>query len=64
MWFWVLVAIGIIGVSLFGEPEARPIEGDWDMVNNAPERVIAIIDKQIAAEKISMSKYGKLKINS
>jgi Mn-dependent DtxR family transcriptional regulator len=33
-------------------------------LNVAPERVVAIIDKLVAAEKISMSKYGKLKINS
>ena len=33
-------------------------------LNVAPERVVAIIDKMVAAEKISMSKYGKLKINS
>ena len=37
MWFWALVAIGIIGVSLFGEPETRPIEGDWDMINGLVE---------------------------
>ena len=29
----------------------------------SPERVVAIIDKLVAAERISMSKYGKLKIN-
>ncbi len=37
MWFWALVAVGIIGASLFGETEGRPIEGDWDMINGLVE---------------------------
>ena len=37
MWFWALVAVGIISASLFGETEGRPIEGDWDMINGLVE---------------------------
>ena len=37
MWFWVVVAIGIIGASLIDKGEARPIEGDWDMVGGLVE---------------------------
>ncbi len=32
-------------------------------LNVAPERVVAIVDKMVATNKISLSKYGKLKIN-
>ena len=37
MWFWALVAVGIISASLFGETEGRPLEGDWDMINGLVE---------------------------
>ena len=32
-------------------------------MNVAPERVVDIVDKMVASQKISISKYGKLKIN-
>lgn len=32
-------------------------------MNVAPERVVDIVDKMVADKKISISKYGKLKIN-
>ena len=33
MWFWAVVAVVIIGYSMFGDSEARPLEGDWNMVD-------------------------------
>ena len=38
MWFWALVVIVIIGYSTFSSPELRPIEGDWNMVDELVER--------------------------
>ena len=38
MWFWALVAIGIVYYSLTGDSEARPIEGDWNMVDELVEQ--------------------------
>ena len=32
-------------------------------INIAPERVVEVVDKMVAEKKISISKYGKLKIN-
>ena len=53
MWFWVVVAIGIIGASLLGDGETRPIEGDWEMVNGLVENGcverIEVKDKEIAS---------------
>ena len=37
MWFWALVAIVIIGYSLMDAPNARPVEGDWNMVDELIE---------------------------
>ena len=37
MWFWALVAVVIIGYSMFGSDEARPISGDWQMVEELVE---------------------------
>ena len=38
MWFWALVAIGIVYYSLTSDSEARPIEGDWNMVDELVEQ--------------------------
>ncbi len=38
MWFWALVAIVIIGYSMMGGSDARPVEGDWNMVDELVER--------------------------
>ena len=38
MWFWVLVAVVIIGYSMFGGSDARPVEGDWNMVDELVEK--------------------------
>ena len=51
----------IMSLLAVSELDVKEIVG---ALNVAPERVVAIIDKMVAAEKISMSKYGKLKINS
>ena len=38
MWFWALVVVVIVGYSMFGSAELRPIEGDWNMVDELVER--------------------------
>ena len=52
MWFWALVAIVIVGYSLFGGGEPRPVDGDWNMVDNLVENGcverIEVRDKQDA----------------
>ena len=37
MWFWAMVIMVIIGFSMFDTTEQRPIEGDWNMVDNLVE---------------------------
>ncbi len=37
MWFWAIVAIGIVYAAAFGEDKERPLEGDWDMVTELVE---------------------------
>ena len=64
MWFWVLVAIVIIGASVFGEPEPQPIEGDWDMVaglveNGCVER-IEVKDKENASVYLTKAMVDSL----
>lgn len=53
MWFWAVVAVVIVGYSMFGETEQRPIEGDWNMVDELIERGyverIEILDKEKAS---------------
>ncbi|MBO7307100.1 MAG: ATP-dependent zinc metalloprotease FtsH [Alistipes sp.] len=53
MWFWVIVAIGIGYVAMFGEEQTRPLEGDWDMVTSLVEsgqvERIEVADKEIAS---------------
>ena len=38
MWFWAMVAMVIIGYSMMGGSDARPVEGDWNMVDELVER--------------------------
>ena len=38
MWFWALVVVVIVGYSMFGSSELRPVEGDWNMVDELVER--------------------------
>ena len=37
MWFWVVVAVGIIGYAIFSDSGRVPIEGDWQMVEELVE---------------------------
>ena len=52
MWFWGFVLLLIVGYTLFGEREQRPIEGDWNMVSELVERGyvdrINVLDKEKA----------------
>ena len=38
MWFWVVVAVVIIGYSMFGGSDPCPVDGDWNMVEELVER--------------------------
>ena len=53
MWFWALVIVVIIGFSMFGESEPRPIDGDWNMVDELVEKGyverIEVKDREIAS---------------
>ena len=53
MWFWALVIVVIVGYSLMGSAELRPIEGDWNMVDELVERGlverIEVMDKEKAS---------------
>ena len=53
MWFWALVVVVIIGYSMFGSSEQRPIDGDWNMVEELVERGlverIEVLDKERAS---------------
>ena len=53
MWFWALVIVVIIGYSMFGSSEQRPIDGDWNMVEELVERGlvdrIEVLDREKAS---------------
>ena len=53
MWFWGFVLILIVGYTLFGEREERPVDGDWNMVTELVERGfverINVLDKERAS---------------
>lgn len=53
MWFWAMVIMVIIGFSMFDTTEQRPIEGDWNMVDELIERGyverIEVLDKEKAS---------------
>ncbi|MBO5716601.1 MAG: ATP-dependent zinc metalloprotease FtsH [Alistipes sp.] len=64
MWFWVLVAMVIIGASFLGESEPQPIEGDWDMVtglveNGCVER-IEVKDRESASVYLTKAMIDSL----
>ena len=64
MWFWVLVVIVILGYSTFSSPELRPIEGDWNMIDELVERGlverIEVLDKEKASIYLREDAYEKL----
>ena len=37
MWFWAVVAIGIIAYAIFGDSKSAPVKGDWQMVKELVE---------------------------
>ncbi len=37
MWFWAVVAIGIIAYAFLSEPNSAPLRGDWQMVKELVE---------------------------
>ncbi len=37
MWFWAVVAIGIVAYAFFSEPSSAPVRGDWQMVKELVE---------------------------
>ena len=52
MWFWGFVLLLILGYTLFGEREQRPIDGDWNLVSELVEKGyverINVLDKEKA----------------
>ena len=52
MWFWGFVLLLIVGYTLFGEREQRPIDGDWNLVSELVEKGyverINVLDKEKA----------------
>jgi hypothetical protein len=37
MWFWAVVAVGIIAYAIFGNSGSSPVRGDWQMVEELVE---------------------------
>ena len=37
MWFWAVVAIGIVAYAFLSEPNSAPLRGDWQMVERLVE---------------------------
>ena len=37
MWFWVVVAVGIIAYAIFSDSGSSPVRGDWQMVEELVE---------------------------
>lgn len=37
MWFWAVVAIGIVAYAFLSEPNSAPLRGDWQMVKELVE---------------------------
>ncbi len=52
MWFWGFVLLLIVGYTLLGEREQRPIDGDWNLVSELVEKGyverINVLDKEKA----------------
>ena len=55
MWFWALVVVVIVGYSMFGSAELRPIEGDWNMVDELVER--GLVERIEVQDKEKASLY-------
>ncbi|MBQ8493050.1 MAG: ATP-dependent zinc metalloprotease FtsH [Alistipes sp.] len=55
MWFWAFVAIVIIGYSMFGGADARPVDGDWNMVDELVER--GLVERIEVKDKEQASLY-------
>ena len=53
MWFWAMVIMVIVGYSMFDTTEQRPIEGDWNMIDELIEKGyverIEVLDKEKAS---------------
>ena len=53
MWFWAMVIMVIVGFSMFDTTEQRPIEGDWNMIDELIEKGyverIEVLDKEKAS---------------
>ena len=64
MWFWAVVAVVIIGYSMFGGADTRPVEGDWNMVDELVEggyvERIEVKDKERASIYIHSDKIDAL----
>ena len=54
MWFWAFVAMVIIGYSMFGGGEERPVDGDWNMVDELVERGLV--------ERIEVNNQGRANV--
>ena len=64
MWFWAVVAVVIIGYSMFGGADPRPVVGDWNMVDELVEggyvERIEVKDKERASIYIHSDKIDAL----
>ena len=64
MWFWAAVAIIILGYSLFGEAEQRPVDGDWNLTRELVEKGyverIRIMDRDQASVYLTQEGIEKL----
>ena len=53
MWFWAMVIMVIVGYSMFDTSEQRPIDGDWNMIDELIEKGyverIEVLDKEKAS---------------
>ena len=53
MWFWAMVIMVIVGYSMFDTSEQRPVEGDWNMIDELIEKGyverIEVLDKEKAS---------------
>ena len=54
MWFWAFVAMVIIGYSMFGGGEERPVDGDWNMIDELVERGLV--------ERIEVNNQGRANV--
>ena len=57
MWFWAIVAVVIVGYSIFGGSDEEPVAGDWNMVEELIER--GYVDRIDIKDKENASVYLK-----